>query len=92
MSWAGLALRARAEPRKDNRYSAADRFSRRKQALGAEEKDGPLPARLPTSHMSTLQIDLGFRRLARDHGTHQSARCILEPQDAWKVESTIQLG
>jgi hypothetical protein len=39
MSWAGLALGARAEPRKDNRYSAADRFSGLKQALGAEDKD-----------------------------------------------------
>jgi hypothetical protein len=53
MSRAGVALRARAEPRKDNRYSAADRLSRRKRALGAEEKDGPLPA-APTSHMSAV--------------------------------------
>src|SRR5215469_225012 len=37
MSRTGSALRARAEPRKDNRYSAADRPSRRKRAFGAEE-------------------------------------------------------
>src|SRR5215472_4433848 len=54
MCWTGLALRAWAEPRKDNRYSTADRHSRRKQALGTEKQDGPLPARRPTSDMSTL--------------------------------------
>ncbi len=51
----------RAEPRKADRYAAADRRPGRERRLRAEPDDRRLASRLASGHVCAVQVDLACR-------------------------------